>query len=399
LRRAFARPLAFRLHKPSASARSGSYYSSLSKALRETGGLFNSWTFLDSRLRSDYNSPKMAIFKELPILDDFPGARLASEQARPLSPSRAKEILALRKPEWLKIRPPAGESYTQIKGLLRERKLHTVCEEAHCPNVAECWASGTATFMLGGDTCTRACRFCAVKTSRTPPPLDPEEPYKIAESVAALGLHYVVLTSVDRDDLKDGGAGHFAATIRELKRLNPKLIVEALVPDFRGDVEAIQILVDSRLDVYAHNIETVKRLQYRVRDPRANYLQSLATLRTAKTYAKTIGHELFTKSAVMLGLGEEARELDEAYADLREYDVDVLTLGQYLRPSMQHLPVEKYYTPGEFDELGKQAEARGFLYVASGPMVRSSYRAGEFFIQGVIEKRRKQNAIEAARVG
>ena len=332
----------------------------------------------------------MAIFRELPIIDV---PRVERERAKPLSPSKAAQVLASRKPDWLRIRPPGGESYTQIKGLLREKKLHTVCEEAHCPNVSECWASGTATFMLGGDTCTRACRFCAVKTARIPPPLDPEEPFQIAESIAALGLRYVVLTSVDRDDLSDGGAGHFAATIREIKRLDPNIIVEALVPDFRGDLEAIQTLVDSRLDVYAHNIETVQSLQYRVRDPRAGYFQSLATLRAAKAYAKTLGHELFTKSAIMLGLGETDSELEEAYHDLREYGVDVLTLGQYLRPSLQHLPVEKYYSPEEFQIIGKTAESKGFLYVASGPMVRSSYKAGEFFIQGVIEKRRAQNAI------
>ncbi len=328
----------------------------------------------------------MAIIRELPVLSGV--AEPEHNLARPISPSKAKEILATRKPEWLKIRPPAGESYLQIKGMLRERNLHTVCEEAHCPNVAECWASGTATFMLGGDTCTRACRFCAVKTARIPPPLDPDEPYKVAESIATLGLHYVVLTSVDRDDMKDGGAAHFAATIREIKRLDPKIIVEALVPDFRGDTDAIQAVVDSRLDVYAHNIETVSRLQYRVRDPRAGYVQSLATLRLAKLYAKSIGHELFTKSSIMLGLGEEDHELNQAFEDLRENDVDVLTLGQYLRPSMQHLPVERYLTPEQFDVLAKQAQTKGFLYVASGPMVRSSYRAGEFFIQGVIEKRR-----------
>jgi lipoic acid synthetase len=247
--------------------------------------------------------------------------------------------------------------------------------------------------MLGGDTCTRACRFCAVKTARIPPPLDPEEPYRVAESISTLGLHYVVLTSVDRDDLKDGGAGHFATTIREIKRRDPQVIVEALVPDFRGDPEAIQTLVESRLDVYAHNIETVQRLQYRVRDPRATYLQSLATLRVARQFAQEIGHELFTKSAIMLGLGETEVELMESFEDLRKFDVDVLTLGQYLRPSLQHLPVERYVTPEEFVLLGKQAESKGFLYVASGPMVRSSYRAGEFFIQGVIEKRRTQNAI------
>jgi lipoic acid synthetase len=325
----------------------------------------------------------MSIFLELPVLDS-PHSHATAERARPLSPSKAKEILNTKKPEWLKIRPPGGEAYTQIKGLLRERKLHTVCEEAHCPNVAECWASGTATFMLGGDTCTRACRFCAVKTARVPPPLDPEEPFHVAESIAALGLKYVVLTSVDRDDLKDGGANHFATTIREIKRLDPSIAVEALVPDFRGDTEAIEIIVESKLDVYAHNIETVRRLQYRVRDPRATYEQSLATLRHAKNFARSIGHPLYTKSAVMLGLGEESAELSEAFDDLRSYDVDVLTIGQYLRPSMQHLPVEKFVTPDEFTSYGRDAESKGFLYVASGPMVRSSYRAAELFLKGKI---------------
>lgn len=344
----------------------------------------------------------MAIFHELNVLSGAPLPSLASRpgdglqptQARPLSPSEAAKILSTRKPEWLKIRPPAGENYTQIKTVLRERKLHTVCEEAHCPNVAECWSSGTATFMLGSDTCTRACRFCAVKTSRLPPPLDPNEPLHIAESVAALKLKYVVLTSVDRDDLRDGGASHFAQTIREIKRLDPSIIVEALVPDFRGDVSAIETIVESRLDVYAHNIETVDRLQYRVRDPRAGYVQSLSTLRAAKRHAESIGHPLFTKSAIMLGLGENQTELEAAFTDLRSFEVDVLTLGQYLRPSAQHLPVEKYLSPEEFTDLGKRAEAKGFLYVASGPMVRSSYRAGEFFIEGAIKGRKQNYAIQ-----
>ncbi len=332
----------------------------------------------------------MAIFLELPVLNRV---KSDPEIARPLSPSKAAQILAARKPEWLKIRPPGGDSYNQIKGLLRERGLHTVCEEAHCPNVAECWSTGTATFMLGGDTCTRACRFCAIQTARIPPPLDPHEPIHVAESIAELGLRYVVLTSVDRDDLPDGGAEHFAATIREIKRLDPKIIVEALVPDFRGKKGAIQTIVDSRLDVYSHNIETIFRLQYRVRDPRAGYEQSLATLSAAKMYARSVGHELFTKSSIMLGLGEENRELDAAFDDLRKVDVDVLTLGQYLRPSLQHLPVERYVTPEEFEELDKKAQSKGFLYVASGPIVRSSYKAGEFFIKGIIEKRRAENAV------
>jgi lipoic acid synthetase len=318
-------------------------------------------------------------------------AATASEVARPISPSRARQVLASRKPEWLKIRPPAGENYTRIKGLLRERGLHTVCEEAHCPNVAECWASGTATFMIGGDTCTRACRFCAIKTARIPPPLDPKEPFHVAESIAALKLRYVVLTMVDRDDLADGGAGHFAATIREIKRLDPSISVEALVSDFRGDLAAIRIVVDSGVDVYAHNVETVRRLQYRVRDPRAGYAQSLGTLRAAKEYAASTGRKLFTKSSIMLGLGETDAELGEAFADLRAHDVDVLTLGQYLRPSMSHLPVEKYVSPEEFDALKATADTHQFLYTAAGPMVRSSYRAAELFLKGKIEGRASHN--------
>lgn len=335
----------------------------------------------------------MAIFLELPVLDQNSFSKTDRLTARPLSPSRAAEIVPTRKPDWLRIRPPGGDAYLQIKGLLRERKLHTVCEEAHCPNVAECWATGTATIMLGGDTCTRACRFCAIKTARVPPPLDPDEPYHVAESIAALGLHYVVLTSVDRDDLPDGGASHFATTIREIKRLNSDILVEALVPDFQGELEPIQIVVDSGLDVYAHNVETVQRLQYRVRDPRAGYRQSLMTLRGAKNYARSQGQSLFTKSSLMLGLGETAAELDEAFDDLRGYEVDILTLGQYLRPSLQHLPVERYYPPEEFATLQKRAEAKEFLYVASGPMVRSSYRAAEFFIQNLVKKRREEHAV------
>lgn len=328
----------------------------------------------------------MAIFKELHVLPSYEVA--PESEARPISPTRAREILATKKPEWLKIRPPAGENYTKIKGMLRERKLHTVCEEAHCPNVAECWASGTATFMIGSDTCTRACRFCAIKTARIPPPLDPKEPAHVAESVVALGLKYVVLTSVDRDDLEDQGANHFAETIRGIKERDPSIIVEALVPDFQGDVECVKKIVDSGLDVYAHNVETVKRLQYRVRDPRAGYLQSLSTLRAAKNYAASTGRKLFTKTSIMMGLGETDQELLEAFDDLRTFDIDVLTLGQYLRPSMSHLPVEKYYTPEEYESLGHAAQAKGFLYVASGAMVRSSYKAAELFLKGKIEQQK-----------
>ena len=282
-------------------------------------------------------------------------------EERPLAPSKAAEIAHLRKPEWLKIRPPAGENYQEIKSLLRERKLHTVCEEAHCPNVSECWAGGTATFMLGSDTCTRACRFCAVKTARRPPPLDPQEPVHVGESIAALGLRYVVLTSVDRDDLSDGGAAHFAATIREIKRLDSRVVVEALVPDFRGDLKAVETVVDSGVDVYGHNVETVKRLQYRVRDPRAGYEQSLGTLDHARRYGQSNGKKIYTKSSIMVGLGEREDELIETYRDLRGISVDVLTLGQYLRPTVSHLPVERYYSPDEFKALGERARADAAL--------------------------------------
>lgn len=333
----------------------------------------------------------MAIFRELPVLAEVSGPSLEGlkHPEKPLSPSKAAQIYPLKKPDWFRIRPPAGDNYVQIKAMLRERKLHTVCEEAHCPNLSECWATGTATIMLGGDTCTRACRFCAVKTARIPPPLDPTEPLHVAESIVALKLKYVVLTSVDRDDLEDGGAGHFAETIRQIKRLDPEILVEALVPDFRGDVNAIQIVVDSGLDVYAHNVETVARLQYRVRDPRAGYIQSLSTLRAAKNYARSKGQKLYTKSSLMLGLGETETELQATFFDLRSYDVDVLTLGQYLRPSMQHLPVESFYTPDAFKKLELLAMETGFLYVASGPMVRSSYKAAEFFLEGTLRKDRK----------
>lgn len=273
----------------------------------------------------------------------------------------------------------------QIRDMLRGRQLHTVCEEARCPNLGECWAGGTATLMIGSDTCTRACRFCAVKTARTPPPLDPEEPRKVAESVADLDLDYVVITSVDRDDLEDGGSQHIASTIRELKARKPDLLVEALVPDFRGGEDSIRAIVKSGLDVYAHNLETVRGLHKRVRDPRADYDQSLRTLSFALRLADADHHRLFTKSSLMLGLGETREETLQAMGDLREHGVSILTLGQYLRPTLTHLPVERFVPPDEFDELAEIGRKMGFLYVASGPLVRSSYRAGEFFIKGILQ--------------
>lgn len=314
----------------------------------------------------------------------------AGNFARPIPPSHAANIAQSRKPPWLKIRPPSGESYLKIKALTETLGLNTVCQEARCPNLSECWNSGTATFMLGSDTCTRACRFCAVKTARIPPPLDPKEPEKLAHSIAALNLEYVVLTSVDRDDLIDGGAQHFADSISAIKLRCKGIHVEALVPDFKGNTSSIETIVSSGLDVYSHNLETIRRLHYRVRDPRANYDQSLATLRYAKLYSrereKSLGKKLFTKSSLMLGFGERAEEILEAAKDLHENEVDIITLGQYLRPTLSHLPVEKFWTPEEFSLLAIEIKALGFMFVASGPLVRSSYRASEVFVNDQLKE-------------
>jgi len=289
-----------------------------------------------------------------------------------------------RLPPWIKVRPPGGENYARIKGLLRSQDLHTVCEEARCPNVGECWGGGTATFMLMGDTCTRGCRFCAVNTGNPQGRLDPLEPTKIARSLGELKLKYAVLTSVDRDDLPDGGASHFARTITESKRAHPETLLEVLIPDFQGDTRAVQKIIDAKPDVIAHNVETVRRLTPTVRDKRAGYDQSLAVHR----YIKQQNPAQYTKSSIMLGLGETDDELEETFRDLRAAGVDVLTLGQYLRPSDWHLAVESYVPPERFDALKARAEAHGFLYVASGPLVRSSYRAGEFFMEGLLKRGR-----------
>ncbi|HLE54848.1 MAG TPA: lipoyl synthase [Thermoplasmata archaeon] len=293
-------------------------------------------------------------------------------------------MLAERKPEWLRVRPPAGENYAHVKTLLRDLGLHTVCAEAHCPNVAECWGGGTATIMLLGDLCTRGCRFCAVRSGNPHGLVDGGEPGKVAAAVADLGLSYVVLTSVDRDDLPDGGAAHFAATIHEIKARDSDILVEALIPDFQGDLEAVRTVVEARPDVLDHNIETVRRLQSVARDPRATYAQSLAVLKGAKAMRA----DLVTKSSIMLGLGETREEILTTMRDLRANEVDLLTLGQYLRPSEWHLPVHEYVAPETFDEFREAGEAMGFLYVAAGPLVRSSYRAGEFFLERVIRERR-----------
>ncbi|WP_424002174.1 lipoyl synthase [Haloarcula salina] len=296
-----------------------------------------------------------------------------------------------RKPDWLKSRPPSGERFTEIKRILRERDLNTVCEEANCPNLGECWSGsenapgagdggpGTATFMLMGDRCSRGCNFCDVATGGMEP-LDPEEPRQVAEAVAEIGLDYVVLTSVDRDDLPDQGAGHFAETIRAIKERDSSILVECLVPDFRGEPDLVREILDAGPDVFAHNVETVDRLQWPVRDRRAGYEQSLSVLRQADRES-----DVYTKTSLMLGVGEYAHEVYQTLSDLRQVGVDVVTFGQYLQPSRSHLEVSDYVHPDAFDTWRRVAEEEfDFRYCAAGPMVRSSYRAGELFVEAVL---------------
>lgn len=303
----------------------------------------------------------------------------------------------LPKPPWLKVSATTAPSnvanYQRLKETVKGLKLATVCESAKCPNIGECWGGGedhkaTATIMIGGEQCTRACRFCSVKTSNRPAPLDPEEPENIADAIARWGLDYVVLTSVDRDDLPDHGAEHFAETIRRLKAKGGKdLLVEFLTPDFGGVESRIATVSKSGLDVYAHNLETVERLQSRVRDRRAGYAQSLHVLE----YAKNVHQgSLLTKTSLMLGLGESLDEVRTTMRDALNSGVDVITFGQYLRPTKGHLRVEEYVTPEAFDDLRKEGEAMGFRYVASGPLVRSSYKAGEFYVKSLVMQDRSE---------
>ena len=274
-----------------------------------------------------------------------------------------------RRPPWIRVRIPAGEGYLQTRKVVAESRVATVCEEARCPNLAECWAHGTATFMLMGDTCTRNCGFCAVSHGR-PAPLDPMEPARLATAVERLGLAHVVITSVDRDDLEDFGAGHFAATARALRARVPQCRIEVLTPDFQGQAESVVTVASSPIDIFNHNLETVPRLYKRARAG-ARYQRSLDVLRIARETRQP----LLTKAGLMLGLGEELNEVREVLRDLRSIDCDILTLGQYLQPSGTHLPVERYLDPAEFDDLGREARAMGFRHVESGPLVRSSYHA------------------------
>ncbi|CAM9342583.1 unnamed protein product [Ascophyllum nodosum] len=325
-----------------------------------------------------------------PFLGDEPSGRLSDLPAPGHVIPRVGKQMPDQRPGWFRVPAPGGKytKFEELKSSLKELKLHTVCEEAQCPNIGECWNGGTGTIMLLGDTCTRGCKFCAVKTSQAPSAPDPLEPFHTAEAISRWGIDYVVLTSVDRDDLDDGGANHFATTVELIKVAKPDMLVECLVSDFRGDDSAVDRLATSGLDVYAHNVETVRRLQPYVRDKRAGYDQSLTVLARAK--ATGAGSGVYTKSSLMLGLGETEDEVLETMRDLRAAGVDVLTLGQYLRPTEHHLAVEEYVTPAKFDEYALKGRELGFRYVASGPMVRSSYKAGELFVENMIRQGRGQ---------
>jgi len=310
-----------------------------------------------------------------------------NEQEEELRRPKVGAEMPQGRPSWFRVPAPSlleESRYTEVKNSLEDLNLNTVCEEAQCPNVGECWSGGTGTIMLLGDTCTRGCMFCAVKTDTKPPPPDPFEPFKTADAVTKWGVDYIVLTSVDRDDIPDGGAQHFAHTVELLKHKKPELLVECLVSDFQGNSDSVQTLAISGLDVYAHNIETVERLQKFVRDPRAGYRQSLSTLE----HAKKAKPGLYTKTSIMLGLGETKEEVLQTMKDLREIDVDVVTFGQYLRPTEHHLAVVEYVKPEVFDYYREVGEEMGFKYVASGPLVRSSYKAGEFYLEHMIKTER-----------
>ncbi|MBI3072725.1 MAG: lipoyl synthase [Deltaproteobacteria bacterium] len=291
-------------------------------------------------------------------------------------------VATTRKPEWLKVRAPGGERYRATRATVERHGLHTVCEEARCPNIGECWGAGTATIMLLGDVCTRGCRFCHVTTGNPRGALNHDEPANAARAVAKMGLDYVVLTSVDRDDLEDGGAAHFADTVRAIRAAVPRVLVETLTPDFRGHERALATLFEARPSVFAHNIETVRRLTRTVRDRRASYDLSLAVLEAGRRAGLT------TKSSIMVGLGERDDEILETLTDLRAVGVSLVTIGQYLQPTSWHLPVVEFVTPARFDALRDESLRLGFRFVASGPLVRSSYRAAELFIEGTIDGER-----------
>jgi lipoic acid synthetase len=321
----------------------------------------------------------MSEFKGIPIVPPAARARSGEKYTTPQGFTAIKDGVkhshggsaTLRKPAWLRVPLGLGAEFSAVKNIVREHRLSTVCEEAKCPNIGECWNAGTATIMLMGAVCTRACRFCAVDTGNPRGWLDAEEPENVARSVELMGLKYVVLTSVNRDDLSDGGAAHYAAAVRAIKRRTPATAVEALTPDFQGVLRDVRTVLDSGLDVFAQNVETVERLTHPVRDPRAGYAQTIEVLRAAKAYRPAI----LTKTSLMLGLGESDAEIRQTMLDLRAARVDILTLGQYLRPTPNHLDVKRFVAPREFDQYRAAALEIGFLECVSGPLVRSSYRA------------------------
>jgi lipoic acid synthetase len=274
-----------------------------------------------------------------------------------------------RRPEWIKVRAPSGETYEDLRSLMRAKSLNTVCEEAMCPNIGECWGSGTATFLMLGDVCTRSCGFCDIKTGR-PGPLDWLEPERVAQAVKAMDLRHVVITSVNRDELPDGGAPIFARVIEQIRQLHPGCSIEVLIPDFKGSIEALKIVMDARPEILNHNVETVRRI-FRKVQPQDRYEWAEATL----SNAKQLDPEVLTKSGIMVGLGETMEEVKATMQDLRDWDVDIITIGQYLQPSKSHLPIERYYTPEEFHQLKQYGLSIGFKWVESGPLVRSSFRA------------------------
>jgi lipoic acid synthetase len=310
---------------------------------------------------------------DLPMVSDPAGCERPVVSGIPRTVPISPDAPAPRgnRPEWLKVRFPQGHNYNELKGLMRGLNLHTICEEALCPNIGECWNNRTATFLILGDVCTRNCGFCAVTTGR-PTGLDLEEPERLARAVQQIGLKHIVITSVTRDDLPDGGSAIYAETIRRLRGYSPELTIEVLIPDFMGNWDALRTVMDARPDILNHNIETVPRLYRRVR-PKAIYPQSLELLRRARALAP----DIVTKSGLMVGLGETRQELSQTFADLRAHHVDVLTVGQYMRPTMQHLPIERYVAPEEFASYKQEALALGFRHVESGPLVRSSYHAHE----------------------
>jgi lipoyl synthase len=325
----------------------------------------------------------MSGLKDIPVIAAAPRARSGEKYLTPQGFTAVRDGIkrgagaaqglpqGQRLPAWLRARAPTGATFQQVRALVRQHRLATVCEEAHCPNIGECWNAGTATIMLMGAVCTRACRFCSVDTGNPHGWLDAQEPENAARTVELMRLRYVVLTSVDRDDLPDGGAAHYAACVRAIRQRNPDTAVEALTPDFRGVLADVATVVDSGIEVFAQNIETVRRLTHPVRDARAGYEQTLAVLAHGKHHRPTV----LTKSSLMLGLGESDAEIDATLGDLRAAGVDLVTLGQYLRPTLNHLAVERFVTPAEFDHYRARALALGFLECVSGPLVRSSYRA------------------------